>query len=109
MRPSVIAGSFYGLTQVVPKWRMPLWQFWYDTLARRDNANHLLFMNYGYDDGSPGPALQPADEAFRYGIQLYAAALHGIDTQNKDILEVGSGRGGGGSYIVRYCRPRSYI
>ena len=108
MRPSLIAGGFFALTQLVPKWRMPLWQFWYDTLANRDSDSALLFMNYGYDDGGPGPALRASDEAFRYAIQLYAATLRGLDVRDKDVLEVGSGRGGGGSYIVRYCAPRSF-
>ena len=108
MRPSVIAGGFFALTQLVPKWRVPLWQFWYDKLAKRDTTNDLLFMNYGYDDGEPGPALEPADEPFRYGIQLYTATLRELEIRGKNVLEVGSGRGGGGSFIVRYCAPKSY-
>ncbi len=108
MRPSVIASGFFALTQLVPRWRIPLWQFWYDTLARKDLAGDLLFMNYGYDDGTPGPALNPSDEPFRYPIQLYVATLHGAEMHGKDVLEVGSGRGGGGSYIIRYCAPNSY-
>jgi SAM-dependent methyltransferase len=108
MRPSLIAAGFFALTQLVPKWRVPLWQFWYDTLARRDIGDSLTFMNYGYDDGAPGPALEPADEPFRYGIQLYAASLRGVEMRSADVLEVGSGRGGGGRYIIRYCAPNSY-
>jgi len=65
-------------------------------------------MNYGYDDGAPGPALELSDEPFRYAIQLYAATLHGLEMRSADVLEVGSGRGGGGSYIIRYCAPNSY-
>ncbi|MFL6602929.1 MAG: class I SAM-dependent methyltransferase [Steroidobacteraceae bacterium] len=108
MRPSVIAGGFFALTQLVPKWRIPFWQFWYDTLARRDLSNDLLFMNYGYDDGTRGPKLEPSDEPFRYAIQLYVATLQGVEMRDNDVLEVGSGRGGGGSYIIRYCAPNSY-
>jgi ubiquinone/menaquinone biosynthesis C-methylase UbiE len=109
MRPSIIAGGFFALTQLVPRWRRPLWQFWYDTLARKDVANDLLFMNYGYDDGELGPALESADEPFRYAIQLYAATLRGLEVRGRDVLEVGSGRGGGGSFILRYCAPKSYM
>lgn len=108
MRPSLIAGAFFALTQLVPTWRMPLWQFWYDTLARRDAGNDLLFMNYGYDDGTVGPSLEPADEAFRLPIQLYSATLGGVETRGRDVLEVGSGRGGGGNYILRYGAPNLY-
>lgn len=108
MRPSFIAGSFFALTQLAPRWRPALWRFWYDALARRDAAGLLLFMNYGYDDGAAMPGLLPADEPFRYAIQLYAHAVRGIDLSDKDVLEVGCGRGGGGSYFLRYCDPRSY-
>jgi ubiquinone/menaquinone biosynthesis C-methylase UbiE len=108
MRPSLIAGGFFALTQFVPRWRVPLWRFWYDALAKRDAHNELLFMNYGYDDGSRGLTLQPADEVSRYGIQLYAATLQGLEVAGKDVLEVGSGRGGGGSYLARYRAPASY-
>ena len=30
------------------------------------------------------------------------------DLQNKDVAEIGSGRGGGASYLTRYYKPRSY-
>src|SRR5689334_3689252 len=108
MRPSLIAGGFFALTELVPSWRTPLWRFWYNTLATQDTANLLPFMNYGYDDGASRPPLQEADEAFRPAIQLYAATLRGVEVGGKDVLEVGSGRGGGGSYILRYCAPNSY-
>jgi len=108
MRPSLIGGMLFSLTQL-PAWRRTVWRRWYDTLARRDTDGQLLFMNYGYhDDRSPPLALQPADEPFRYAIQLYARALSGVDLAAKDVLEVGCGRGGGGSFVVRYLNPRSY-
>jgi len=109
MRPSFIAGSFFALTKLLPRLRPALWRFWYDSLASRDAAGHLLFMNYGYADEGPALSLLPADERFRYAIQLYAHVVSTIDIKNRDILEVGCGRGGGGSFYIRYLNPRSYI
>ncbi len=66
-------------------------------------------MNYGY---AAGPAERPlvldeADEANRLCIQLYARALAGVELTDADVLEVGSGRGGGCSFVHRYRSPRS--
>ncbi len=67
-------------------------------------------MNYGYapatvDVGTP--PLRSSDERDRLCIQLYLHAIGHFDLQDTDVLEVGSGRGGGASYISRYLRPRS--
>ncbi|MHB8697716.1 MAG: hypothetical protein ACYC9J_06715 [Sulfuricaulis sp.] len=52
--------------------------------------------------------LEPADEPFRYPLQLYAHIVDGLHLRGQDVLEVGSGRGGGGSFLLRYRAPRSY-
>lgn len=68
-------------------------------------------MNYGYA-ALPGeaPLAAPADAAERNGLQLYArvagsgrrgAALGGLD-----VLEVGSGRGGGAAFVAAAMGPR---
>ena len=70
------------------------------------------FMNYGYAplEGPPDELeLRPEDQANRYCIQLYNAVAHPVDLAGKDVLEVGSGRGGGASFITRYLSPRTYI
>jgi ubiquinone/menaquinone biosynthesis C-methylase UbiE len=66
-------------------------------------------MNYGYAPLEPAPALllQPSDEPDRLCIQLYQHAVGVVALQEKDVLEVGSGRGGGAFYVSRYLRPRS--
>lgn len=63
-------------------------------------------MNYGYASGTPVP-LDPTDEADRFCIQLYAHVLDGVEVAGADVLEVGSGRGGGASWISRSLGPRS--
>jgi SAM-dependent methyltransferase len=69
-------------------------------------------MNYGYVDLDPGAKpleLAESDEPDRLCIQLYHRVAGAIDLANRDVLEVGCGRGGGSSYIMRYLRPRSVV
>jgi ubiquinone/menaquinone biosynthesis C-methylase UbiE len=64
-------------------------------------------MNYGFDynDKNQEPPLNQDDEKYRYCIQLYHHAVEGLQVEGKTVLEVGSGRGGGASYIARYMSP----
>jgi SAM-dependent methyltransferase len=67
-------------------------------------------MNYGYAPATVDastPALKLSDEPDRLCIQLYLHAIDHFDLRDRDVLEVGSGRGGGASYISRYLQPRS--
>jgi ubiquinone/menaquinone biosynthesis C-methylase UbiE len=68
-------------------------------------------MNYGYQslNGEPPLILEKDDEINRYCIQLYDFVVSKVQVKDKDVLEVGSGRGGGASYITRYYKPKSYI
>jgi ubiquinone/menaquinone biosynthesis C-methylase UbiE len=87
-----------------------VWQTCYETLAKRVSTPDWAFMNYGYApatvDVDP-PPLQSSDEPDRLCIQLYLHAINQSDLQDRDVLEVGSGRGGGASFISRYLQPRS--
>jgi ubiquinone/menaquinone biosynthesis C-methylase UbiE len=87
-----------------------LWRTCYEALAKRVSTPDWAFMNYGYAptaaDPDP-PVLQSSDESDRLCIQLYLHAIDQVDLRDKDVLEVGSGRGGGASYISRYLQPRS--
>jgi ubiquinone/menaquinone biosynthesis C-methylase UbiE len=66
-------------------------------------------MNYGYAPLEPAPAMQleVSDERDRLCIQLYQHAVRPVVLREMDVLEVGSGRGGGASYLARYLRPLS--
>jgi ubiquinone/menaquinone biosynthesis C-methylase UbiE len=90
--------------------RKPMWQVWHKLLIRFDKDISVHFMNYGYDDPAQIDAipLKKEDEANRYCIQLYDHVVNKVLLKNKDVLEVGSGRGGGASYIARYYKPKSY-
>jgi SAM-dependent methyltransferase len=72
----------------------------------------MTFINYGYaavGDQTETLTLQPQDEPNRLAIQLYDVTLSGADLTDKDVLEVGCGRGGGSDFIARYRSPRRMI
>ena len=69
------------------------------------------FMNYGYEPADPAvkPQLLPEDEDDRVCIQLYQHLVETVDMAGKSVLEVSCGRGGGGSYAMRYLKPKHYV
>ena len=90
--------------------RRTLWKQWYQLLANRYRGLNWPFMNYGYanlNESGQGLHLQEDDETDRYFIQLYHHVASVVDLNGKDVLEVGSGRGGGCSYVARYLNPKS--
>jgi SAM-dependent methyltransferase len=87
-----------------------VWQACYEALAKRVPTPDWAFMNYGYAAAPADlgmPPLRSCDERDRLCIQLYFHAIDHSDLRDRDVLEVGSGRGGGASYISRYLQPRS--
>lgn len=90
--------------------RKRLTRGWYEFLSFMDRRVHLMFMNYGYatlDGDEPTVSLEPEDAKSRYFIQLYHKVAGAIDLRGKAVLEVGSGRGGGASFVCRYLNPGS--
>jgi SAM-dependent methyltransferase len=67
-------------------------------------------MNFGYQhlstESEPLP-LFPEDESDRLAIQLYQHVIGVVGLENRDVLELGCGRGGGCWYVSRYYHPRS--
>ena len=84
---------------------------WYQHITGVDKHHDMTFMNYGYAGpaGEPPAVLEPGDELNRYCIQLYSHLAGAVGIAGRDVLEVGSGRGGGCSYIARYLKPASVI
>jgi ubiquinone/menaquinone biosynthesis C-methylase UbiE len=84
-------------------------KLWYSTLSLLAQDD-VTFLNYGYaTSGAGGTTLQleAVDEANRYPIQLYNRVASAVDLRGKDVLEVGSGRGGGAAFIKKYLHLRS--
>lgn len=67
------------------------------------NENDWRFMNYGYayDDPAANPSLQKQDEGERYSAQLYHRLADSAYLNGKRLLDIGTGRGGGASYLHR--------
>jgi ubiquinone/menaquinone biosynthesis C-methylase UbiE len=84
----------------------PFWKILYWYISRLDKEGEVIFLNYGYDNGEK-IELKKEDEKNRYPIQLYHHIANSIKLKGLDVLEVGCGRGGGASYIVRYLSPKS--
>ena len=82
-----------------------MWRWWYQRLAKRDAWGTLNFMNYGFIDENP-PKLIEEDEKSRLFIQLYNMNIRDLEIEGKEVLEVGSGRGGGASWIARTFSPK---
>src|SRR5438128_1941354 len=96
----MLARIFVFLCRFAPLKRM-LWRSWYNFLARSYREGDWTFMNYGYvPPAATSPlALHPEDEPDRYCIQLYHFVASQADLIDKAVLEVGSGRGGGASFV----------
>jgi ubiquinone/menaquinone biosynthesis C-methylase UbiE len=86
----------------VREWIFQIW-YWYVNYV--DKNAEVLFMNYGYSDPGQKVELEPHDEPNRFSVQLYHLLANSIDLTNKKIIEIGCGRGGGLSYIMRKFNP----
>jgi ubiquinone/menaquinone biosynthesis C-methylase UbiE len=102
----MLIGFLVFLLEHSPLLRRALWRWWYGRLAQRHAGGDWTFMNYGFvpPDGTP-LALDPADEPDRFCAQLYHRVASAAPLAGREVLEVGSGRGGGASFVARYHRP----
>ncbi len=82
-------------------------RIWYWYVSTVDKNAEVIFMNYGYSKDNHKIKLDKNDEKNRYSVQLYNLVATGVDIEEKDVLEVGCGRGGGLSYIYSYLLPSS--
>lgn len=92
-----------------PDLRPQIVRLWYQLVSALDTRAIMLCMNYGYASFEQSSLpLAPADEPHRYNLQLYHAVVAPVNLHNCNVLEVGSGRGGGAAYLARMFAPRSY-
>ena len=95
--------------QFSPSTKRWFWKKWYNIFANKAKNSDFKFMNYGFDENGFFPELHTKDEHERYPIHLYHHVASQIELSGKTILEVGSGRGGGASYVSRYLQPSSVV
>jgi ubiquinone/menaquinone biosynthesis C-methylase UbiE len=82
----------------------------YELLAKKIPVSEWQFMNYGY---SPNPNEKPLDlvldpKVQRHPLQMYHYLATKTEIAGKQVLEVGSGRGGGAKYVASHLNPASY-
>jgi ubiquinone/menaquinone biosynthesis C-methylase UbiE len=97
---------------IFPALKQPLHRRWYEYISALDKDGGLLFMNHGYaalDSDTEPLELSAEDERHRYSLQLYHHLASAIDWSDARALEIGSGRGGGASYIKRHFKPKSVV
>ncbi|MGM3309230.1 class I SAM-dependent methyltransferase [Anabaena sp. WFMT] len=90
--------------------RRLFWKVWYNRFASNFSKIKITFINYGYADLEPDAKqlkLSSYEEEERYCIQLYHHVANSISLTGLDVLEVGCGRGGGSSYMMRYLHPKT--
>jgi SAM-dependent methyltransferase len=92
----------------LPAARRRLWRSWYQYLARGDSGRDWTFMNYGYEGETP-LELPAEREADRYCIQLYDLLASATPLEGLEVLEVGSGRGGGAAWVHERHRPARMV
>jgi len=109
---SVLIKIYLKLCSVIPGFRKITAKWMYQAMGRFLKQEHWTYMNYGYasiNGHEVIPELDSADEAYRLSFQLYHQLAAEIDMENKIVLEVGSGRGGGASMIKKYHKPKNVI
>jgi len=92
--------------------RKMLWKIWHNYILSRDPEFEIKCMNYGYadlDNKLEPLELNEKDKTEGFCLNLYHQDIAGNKIKEKEVLEVGCGRGGGASFISRYFHPKSYI
>ena len=104
----MIARIFIFFVRISPAFQKAIWRWWYQRLGKRAHDSGWTFMNYGYKYKNQKTLnLTSEDESNRMFIQLYDYVASQIPMKDGEILEVGSGRGGGSSFVSRYHHPKS--
>jgi ubiquinone/menaquinone biosynthesis C-methylase UbiE len=104
--------TFDWIARMSPGLRRRMIKIWYELLVVIDRDQDITYMNYGYsslDANETEIVLDDGQQVNRYSIQLYRHVAGAIDLKEKKVVEIGSGRGGGASYITRYLQPRSMV
>ena len=106
----MLAKLFISIVRISPFFQKNLWKWWYQRLGNRGHDSGWTFMNYGYlSSDFKNRELSPDDEKDRMFINLYDFVASQIPINGLSVLEVGSGRGGGASFVARYHNPKSIV
>jgi SAM-dependent methyltransferase len=112
-RPHVLVTWYIEACKRSPGFRKVSKLVMYQLMARFAPQRDWTFMNYGFTslNGDPAPldTLQPEEEPNRYCIQLYHHVVSAVPVEDRRLLEVGSGRGGGAHFIKRHLHPDEMV
>lgn len=109
---SILIRIYLKLCSAIPGFRKITRKWMYQAMGRFIKQEEWTYMNYGYahiKDDNISADLDSADEGQRLSYQLYNHLAAEIELENKTILEVGSGRGGGASMIKKYHKPERLV
>ncbi len=111
---SVVVSPAIAATRRLPAIRRLAWRAMYN-LAVTERAGKLAeldFFNWGYsplDPDLPRLELAAEQERDRQSIQLYHHIAGQVDLTDKEVLEVGCGRGGGAAFVKTRLGPASMV
>ncbi|MEI6091148.1 MAG: class I SAM-dependent methyltransferase [bacterium] len=89
------------------KFRESMFRIWYWYVNKVDRNAEILLMNFGYHDKEQEIKLEDLYKSDRFSIQLYHHLASEVNLKDKDIVEIGCGRGGGLSYVTKNFSPSS--
>jgi ubiquinone/menaquinone biosynthesis C-methylase UbiE len=81
----------------------------YELLAKNIPATDWQFMNYGYVPNPEEKPLTLSDKPLQlYPLQMYHYLASKTQLEGRQVLEVGSGRGGGARHLAGFMKPAFY-
>jgi ubiquinone/menaquinone biosynthesis C-methylase UbiE len=86
-----------------------LFRILYWLVSKVDKNAEILLMNFGYSDDVLMPQDNGKNEREKYSVNLYHHLAVETELKDKDIVEIGCGRGGGLAYITTTFHPASAI
>jgi len=103
-----VAALFRALPQLRPAVEKLLWRGFYEVASLGRRSIGATVMNYGYAPAGAEAADRSAGSD-RLGLALYSLVADGAELSGLDVLEVGSGRGGGAAHLFATCSPRRMV
>lgn len=95
----MLAPLFRKLVDLSPNMSVKLWRFFYEIAARYfRNMKEWKYMNYGYAT----PNENKDDNLDQLSENLYNYLFNQVNLKDKQVLEVGCGRGGGCELVLKY-------
>lgn len=99
---------YHGIRAIIPKQLLVKVMYWVIPNVLAFGKFKGKFFNLGYfDDNGLEVSLEDHDE--KYQMFFYHYLSQSLQINNKRILEIGSGRGGGLYYLAKYHQPKQLI